>query len=278
MASSHVWRSVASNILRRNTGVLTTVAAATPKTNSNVLKIRACSTESGDGAKSVELRPTVRKFDLQQRQSLSEFGQYAAQCLPKFIQKVQLTAGDELELLVSPEGILCVLDFLKGHHNAQFTSLVDIAGMDVPTRKYRFEIIYNLLSLRYNARCRVKTYTDELTPIDSCDGIFKAANWYEREIFDMFGVYFSGHPDLRRILTDYGFEGHPLRKDFPLSGYLEMRYDDELRRVVYEPVELSQEYRKFDLAAPWEQFPKFREAMPAQEEVMIEAPKLDDKK
>jgi len=278
MASSHVWRSVASNILRRNTGVFTTVAAATPKTNSNVLKIRACSTESGDGAKSVELRPTVRKFDLQQRQSLSEFGQYAAQCLPKFIQKVQLTAGDELELLVSPEGILCVLDFLKGHHNAQFTSLVDIAGMDVPTRKYRFEIIYNLLSLRYNARCRVKTYTDELTPIDSCDGIFKAANWYEREIFDMFGVYFSGHPDLRRILTDYGFEGHPLRKDFPLSGYLEMRYDDELRRVVYEPVELSQEYRKFDLAAPWEQFPKFREAMPAQEEVMIEAPKLDDKK
>jgi len=278
MASSHVWRSVASNILRRNTGVLTMVAAATPKINSNVLKIRACSTESGDGAKSVELRPTVRKFDLQQRQSLSEFGQYAAQCLPKFIQKVQLTAGDELELLVSPEGILCVLDFLKGHHNAQFTSLVDIAGMDVPTRKYRFEIIYNLLSLRYNARCRVKTYTDELTPIDSCDGIFKAANWYEREIFDMFGVYFSGHPDLRRILTDYGFEGHPLRKDFPLSGYLEMRYDDELRRVVYEPVELSQEYRKFDLAAPWEQFPKFREAMPAQEEVMIEAPKLDDKK
>merc|ERR1712117_950842 len=180
MASSHVWRSVASNILRRNTGVLTTVSAATPKTNSNVLKIRACSTESGDGAKSVVLRPTVRKFDLQQRQSLSEFGQYAAQCLPKFIQKVQLTAGDELELLVSPEGILCVLDFLKGHHNAQFTSLVDIAGMDVPTRKYRFEIIYNLLSLRYN---------DELTPIDSCDGIFKAANWYEREIFDMFGVY-----------------------------------------------------------------------------------------
>jgi len=271
MASSHVWRSVASNIFRRNTGVLTTTAA-TSRTNTNVLKIRACSTESGDGGKSVELRPTVRKFDLEQRQSLTEFGQYAAQCLPKFIQKVQLTAGDELELLVSPEGILCVLDFLKGHHNAQFTSLVDIAGVDVPTRKYRFEIVYNLLSLRYNSRCRVKTYTDELTPIDSCDGIFKAANWYEREIFDMFGVYFSGHPDLRRILTDYGFEGHPLRKDFPLSGYLEMRYDDELRRVVYEPVELSQEYRKFDLAAPWEQFPKFREAMPAQEEVPLEAP------
>jgi len=277
MASSHVWRSVASNLLRRNTGVL--AASATSRTNNNVLKIRPCSTESGDGAKSVELRPTVRKFDLEQRQSLTEFGQYAAQCLPKFIQKVQLTAGDELELLVAPEGVVCVLDFLKSHHNAQFTSLVDIAGLDVPTRKFRFEIVYNLLSLRYNARCRVKTYTDELTPIDSCDSVFKAANWYEREIFDMFGVYFSGHPDLRRILTDYGFEGHPLRKDFPLSGYLECRYDDELRRVVYEPVELSQEYRKFDLAAPWEQFPNFREAMPAQEEVPLEQPKeVTDKK
>jgi len=270
MASSHVWRSVASNIFRRNTGVLAT--SATSRTNTNVLKIRACSTESGDGAKSVELRPTVRKFDLEQRRSLTEFGQYAAQCMPKFVQKVQLTAGDELELLISAEGVLCVLDFLKSHHNAQFTSLIDIAGVDVPTRKYRFEIVYNLLSLRYNSRIRVKTYTDELTPIDSCDSIFKAANWYEREIFDMFGVYFSGHPDLRRILTDYGFEGHPLRKDFPLSGYLEMRYDDELRRVVYEPVELSQEFRKFDLAAPWEQFPNFREAMPAQEEVPLPEP------
>jgi len=278
MASSHVWRSVASNIFRRNTGVLAT--SATSRTNTNVLKIRACSTESGDGAKSVELRPTVRKFDLEQRRSLTEFGQYAAQCMPKFVQKVQLTAGDELELLISAEGVLCVLDFLKSHHNAQFTSLIDIAGVDVPTRKYRFEIVYNLLSLRYNSRIRVKTYTDELTPIDSCDSIFKAANWYEREIFDMFGVYFSGHPDLRRILTDYGFEGHPLRKDFPLSGYLEMRYDDELRRVVYEPVELSQEFRKFDLAAPWEQFPNFREAMPAQEEVPLPepaAPAIDKK-
>jgi len=270
MASSHVWRSVASNIFRRNTGVIAT--SSTSRTNTNVLKIRACSTESGDGAKSVELRPTVRKFDLEQRRSLTEFGQYAAQCMPKFVQKVQLTAGDELELLISAEGVLCVLDFLKSHHNAQFTSLIDIAGVDVPTRKYRFEIVYNLLSLRYNSRIRVKTYTDELTPIDSCDSIFKAANWYEREIFDMFGVYFSGHPDLRRILTDYGFEGHPLRKDFPLSGYLEMRYDDELRRVVYEPVELSQEFRKFDLAAPWEQFPNFREAMPAQEEVPLPEP------
>ena len=113
----------------------------------------------------------------------------------------------------------------------------------------RFEIVYNLLSLRFNSRVRVKTYTDELTPIDSVNDIFKAANWNEREIWDMFGVFFSNHPDLRRILTDYGFEGHPLRKDFPLSGYVECRYDDELRRVVQEPVELAHEFRKFDLAA-----------------------------
>ncbi len=161
------------------------------------------------------------------------------------------------------------------------------------------QIVYNLLSLRYNSRIRVKTYTDELTPIESINDIFKAANWYEREIFDMFGVYFVNHPDLRRILTDYGFEGHPLRKDFPLSGYVEVshlstddrispaplvfsffqcRYDDELRRVVYEPVELSQEYRKFDLAAPWEQFPNFRESLPATEEVSIHTAEIEGKK
>ena len=160
---------------------------------------------------------------------------------------------------------------------------------------FRFEIVYNLLSLRFNSRVRVKTYTDELTPIESVNDIFKAANWNEREIWDMYGVYFTNHPDLRRILTDYGFEGHPLRKDFPLSGYVECRYDDEVkisnqvifasniffvicnysfdpvkvRRVVQEPVELAQEFRKFDLAAPWEQFPAFREMIPAAEEVDI---------
>ncbi|CAL1270219.1 unnamed protein product [Larinioides sclopetarius] len=160
--------------------------------------------------------------------------------------------------MISPDGVIPVLTFLKDHHLAQFESLVDIAGVDVPTREYRFEIVYNLLSLRYNARIRVKTYTDELTPIDSACDVYKAANWYEREIWDMFGVYFANHPDLRRILTDYGFEGHPFRKDFPLSGYVEVRYDDEVKRVVVEPLELAQEFRKFDLAGPWEQFPAFR--------------------
>lgn len=165
---------------------------------------------------------TVRKPDLLVRSQLKDFGQYVAECLPKFVQKIQLTAGDELEVLVVPDGIIPVLQFLKDHHNAQFASLVDIAGMDVPNRPYRFEVIYNLLSIRFNTRIRVKTYTDELTPIDSCNDIYRAANWYEREIWDMYGVFFANHPDLRRILTDYGFEGHPFRKDFPLSGYVEV--------------------------------------------------------
>lgn len=167
---------------------------------------------------------TVRKCNAVQRSSLTDFGKYVAECLPKYVQKVQLTSGDELEALIAPEGVLPVLQFLKDHHQAQFENLVDIAGMDVPSRPNRFEIIYNLLSLRYNSRIRVKTYTDELTPIDSCNEIYKAANWYEREIWDMYGVFFANHPDLRRILTDYGFEGHPQRRDFPLSGYVEVSY------------------------------------------------------
>ena len=159
-----------------------------------------------------------------QRAELSEFGKYVAECMPKYVQKVQLTAGDELEVLIAPEGIIPVLSFLKDHHNAQFTNIADIAGVDVPTRDCRFEVVYNLLSLRFNARIRVKTYTDEMTPLDSACEVFKGANWYEREIWDMYGVYFANHPDLRRILTDYGFEGHPLRKDFPLSGYVEVSH------------------------------------------------------
>ncbi|KAF7274429.1 hypothetical protein GWI33_012913 [Rhynchophorus ferrugineus] len=214
-----------------------------------------------------ETRPTVRKSDELARTQLVDFGKYVADCLPKYIQKVQITAGDELELLIASEGVVPVLQFLKDHHSCQFSNLSDIAGMDVPCRPYRFEVIYNLLSVRFNSRIRVKTYTDELTPVDSCNGIYKAANWYEREIWDMYGVFFANHPDLRRILTDYGFEGHPFRKDFPLSGYVEVRYDDEKKRVVIEPLELAQEFRKFELSAPWEQFPKFRNAPPAVEEV-----------
>jgi len=221
--------------------------------------------------KQPETRPAVRKVDQVDRENLIEFGKYVAECLPKFVQKVQLACGNELELLISPEGIIPTLQFLKDHHNCQFTNLADLAGMDVPSRPYRFEIIYNLLSLRFNSRIRVKTYTDELTPIDSAMEIHKAANWYEREVWDMYGVFFANHPDLRRILTDYGFEGHPQRRDFPLTGYVEVRYDDEQKRVVVEPLELAQEFRKFDLSSPWEQFPHFRDAeqKPLIEEVKI---------
>jgi len=232
---------------------------------------------STEGASTTEKRPTVRKVDPVERENLTSFGRYVAQCLPKYVQKIQLTAGNELEVLITPQGVLPVLQFLKDHHTAQFASLADIAGMDVPSREFRFEVIYNLLSLRYNSRIRVKTYTDELTPIDSACPVFQAANWYEREIWDMYGVFFANHPDLRRILTDYGFEGHPQRRDFPLTGYVELRFDEEKRRVVCEPLELTQEFRKFDLSAPWEQFPNFRNALPATEEIDPPKPSIDKK-
>ncbi|EEB19263.1 NADH-ubiquinone oxidoreductase 30 kDa subunit, putative [Pediculus humanus corporis] len=181
----------------------------------------------------------VRKYcqKVTENGKTTHFGKYVSECLPKYVQMIQMTSQGELEILIAPEGVLPVMQFLKDHHNCQFESLVDIAGMDVPGREYRFEIIYNLLSLRYNSRVRVKTYTDELTPIDSVYEVYRAADWYEREVWDMYGVYFKNHPDLRRILTDYGFEGHPQRRDFPLSGYVEVRYDDEVQRVVCESLD-----------------------------------------
>ncbi|XP_010369430.1 NADH dehydrogenase [ubiquinone] iron-sulfur protein 3, mitochondrial isoform X1 [Rhinopithecus roxellana] len=202
---------------------------------------------------------TVRPRNDVAHKQLSAFGEYVAEILPKYVQQVQVSCFNELEVCIHPDGVIPVLTFLRDHTNAQFKSLVDLTAVDVPTRQNRFEIVYNLLSLRFNSRIRVKTYTDELTPIESAISVFKAANWYEREIWDMFGVFFANHPDLRRILTDYGFEGHPFRKDFPLSGYVELRYDDEVKRVVAEPVELAQEFRKFDLNSPWEAFPVYRQ-------------------
>uniref|UniRef100_A0A4Y7MUR9 NADH dehydrogenase [ubiquinone] iron-sulfur protein 3, mitochondrial n=1 Tax=Daphnia pulex TaxID=6669 RepID=A0A4Y7MUR9_DAPPU len=209
---------------------------------------------------------TIRKNDAVSTSSLMDFGLYVAECMPKYVQKVQIVTGNELEVLIAPDGIVPVLQFLKDHHQCQFASLADIGAMDVPSRENRFEIIYNLLSLRFNSRIRVKSYTDELTPVDSSYEVFKAADWYEREVWDMYGVFFANHPDLRRILTDYGFEGHPFRKDFPLTGYVEVRYDDEAKRVVVEPVELAQEFRKFDLSSPWETFPNFRAVSSGTEE------------
>jgi len=211
------------------------------------------------------------------KQTLVEFGGYVGECMPKYVQKVQVTNFDELELLIHPDGVIPVMTFLRDHTNAQFLSLADIAGMDVPTRQYRFELIYNLLSLRYNARIRVRTYADELTPIDSICSVYRGADWYEREVWDMYGVFFANHPDLRRILTDYGFEGHPFRKDFPMQGFVELRYDDEVKRVVAEPIEMAQEFRKFEYNSPWEMFPAYR-PKPDVEEVPLASGKEEEKK
>ncbi|CAH1780027.1 unnamed protein product [Owenia fusiformis] len=234
-------------------GILRTQAAVRPAVSSHVYKLQCT-----DATTTPEVKPTVRPENPLMQQTLFDFGEYVAECLPKFVQSVEVTKGDELQVMISPEGVVPVISFLKDHHNGQFLNIVDIAGVDVPTRPYRFEIVYLLLSLRYNARITVKTYTDELTPLESICSIFHGANWYEREIWDMYGVFFANHPDLRRILTDYGFEGHPFRKDFPLSGYVECRYDDEVKRVVLEPLELSQEFRKFESQTPWETFPSHR--------------------
>jgi len=161
-------------------------------------------------------------------------------------------AHDELTLDIARDKIIDVLTFLRDDPQCMFEVPIDICGVDWPARKERFDVVYHLLSPRLNQRIRVKLTTDETTPVPSTVGVFPAANWFEREAYDMYGILFSGHPDLRRLLTDYGFQGHPLRKDFPLTGYVEVRYDEAQKRVVYEPVELVQEFRSFDFESPWE--------------------------
>jgi len=161
-------------------------------------------------------------------------------------------AYGELTLTVEPADIVDVLTFLRDDAQCQFVSFIDISGADYPARERRFDVLYHLLSPRQNLRIRVKVQTDEDTPVPSATAVYAGAEWFEREVFDLYGVLFSGHPELRRILTDYGFEGHPLRKDFPVTGFVEVRYDDELKRIVYEKVELKQEFRNFDFLSPWE--------------------------
>lgn len=188
-----------------------------------------------------------------QTEELHQYGQYLLSCLPKFISQFSVYK-DELILYTAPSGVVPVMHFLRDHSQAYYKAMMDITAVDFPTKENRFEVVYNLLSVHHHARIRVKTYTDEVTPVPSVVPLFRGADWYEREVWDMFGVFFVGHPDLRRILTDYGFEGHPLRKDFPLTGYTEVRWDEEKKRVVYEPLQLTQAFRNFDGAAsPWEQ-------------------------
>jgi NADH-quinone oxidoreductase subunit C len=163
-----------------------------------------------------------------------------------------VVAYGELTLTVESADIVAVLNFLRSDVQCQFISIIDICGVDYPSRARRFDVVYHLLSPRQNQRIRVKVMADEDTLVPSVTEVFPGADWFEREAYDLYGILFSGHPDLRRILTDYGFEGHPLRKDFPLTGFVQVRYDDEVKRVVYEPVELRQEFRNFDFLSPWE--------------------------
>lgn len=183
--------------------------------------------------------------------TLSDLAEHIADNLGGSVLASEVTFG-ELTLTVVRDEIETVLRFLRDNTSTKFVSFVDLCGADYPARPDRFDVVYHLLSPRHNTRIRVKLTTSEDEPVPSVVGIFPAADWCEREAYDLFGILFSGHPDLRRLLTDYGFEGHPLRKDFPLTGFVEVRYDDERKRVVYEPVELPQEFRNFDFLSPWE--------------------------
>jgi len=184
---------------------------------------------------------------------LHRYGSWLMGSLPKYIQQFSVWK-DELVIYIPPAAVIPVFSFLKYNTAAEFTQVSDITAVDFPTRDQRFEVVYNLLSVRHNSRIRVKTYADEASPVPSITSLYDGANWYEREVYDLFGVFFIGHPDLRRIMTDYGFDGHPLRKDFPLTGYTEIRYDEEKKRIVVEPLELTQAFRNFEGGtAAWEQ-------------------------
>ena len=159
---------------------------------------------------------------------------------------------DELTVTVKASEIVRVVKFLRDDARCEFRSIIDITAVDWPSRENRFDVVYHFLSPTKNARVRIKVEVDETTPVASIIEVFPGANWFEREVYDLYGVLFTGHPDMRRLLTDYGFEGHPLRKDFPLTGFVEVRYDDELKRVVYDRVRLAQEFRNFDFLSPWE--------------------------
>ena len=183
---------------------------------------------------------------------LLNFSKYLLTIVPKYIKKVTVYQ-DELSISVSKKYLVLMIFFLKNHFNTQFSQLIDICGVDYLSKKKRFKVNYNLLSLTYNYRIRITVDTDEYNPIPSLTKMFNSTLWLEREVWDTYGIFFSNHPDLRRLLTDYGFEGYPFRKDFPQIGFFEVRYDDEKKHVLYEPVELAQEFRLFNFSSPWVQ-------------------------
>jgi NADH-quinone oxidoreductase subunit C len=184
-------------------------------------------------------------------EALNELASYLSEVRGALITSADLRYG-ELSLTTNPENVIALLTFLRDDVQCGFLNLIDICGVDYPTREDRFDVVYHLLSPRQNLRIRIKVATKEDKPVPSACSVFPGADWFEREAWDMYGIMFTDHPDLRRILTDYGFEGHPLRKDFPTTGFVEVRYDDNAKRVVYEPVELKQEFRNFDFLSPWE--------------------------
>ncbi len=183
--------------------------------------------------------------------ALVELVEMASAAKPDLVKGHSITFG-QLTIEVEREGIVDFIRFLRDDPRAGFVNLVDLCAVDWPARAERFDVVYHFLAPVQNTRVRLKVTTDEMTPVPSLSGLFPAADWYEREAYDLYGVLFSNHPDLRRILTDYGFDGHPLRKDFPLTGFVEVRYDDEAKRVIYEPVRLAQQFRDFDFLSPWE--------------------------
>ncbi len=182
---------------------------------------------------------------------LQDLGGKIAAALPDAVTGVKVAFG-ELTLTIARERWLDVVKMLRDEPDYLFVNIIDVTAVDYPERAARFDVVAHFQSPKHNMRIRLKTMTDEDTPVASLTSLYPGADWYEREAYDLFGVVFSGHPDLRRILTDYGFDGHPLRKDFPMTGFVEVRYDDEQKRVVYDPVKLTQEYRQFDFLSPWE--------------------------
>ena len=184
-------------------------------------------------------------------EGLDRLGQSIKAALPASITGYEVARG-ELTVSAHAADVIKVVAFLRDDPACQFINITDITAVDWPTREQRFDVVYHFLSPRLNQRVRLKVATDEKTPVPSLINLFRGADWFERETYDLYGVLFTGHPDMRRILTDYGFEGHPLRKDFPLTGFVEVRYDDEQKRVVYEKVSLAQEFRSFDFLSPWE--------------------------
>jgi len=184
-------------------------------------------------------------------ESLEDIASHIAGHLGERVKNSVIAYG-ELTITVDPVDIVQTLRFLRDDARLQFVCIIDVCGVDYPSRTRRFDVVYHLLSPRQNARIRVKVEADENTAVPSAVEVFPGADWFEREAYDLYGILFANHPDLRRILTDYGFKGHPLRKDFPLTGYVEVRYDNDLGRVVYEPVKLQQEFRSFDFLSPWE--------------------------